>query len=46
MAERRICMLCGRAFGLVMPRGEEETERDRLCIECQRLPPPPETNHD
>jgi hypothetical protein len=43
-AERRICALCGRAFALVMPPGEEETERDRLCPECLKLPPPPEPN--
>ena len=40
-AERRICLLCGRAFGLVMPPGEEETERDKLCGVCRQLPPPP-----
>lgn len=40
-AERRICGLCGRAFALVLPPGEEETERDRLCPECLMLPPAP-----
>jgi hypothetical protein len=33
-AERRICVLCGRAFALVMPPGEQETERDKLCPVC------------
>lgn len=40
-AERRICGLCGRFFALVMPPGEEETERDRLCPEYLMLPPAP-----
>lgn len=40
-AERRICALCGRAFALVMPPGEEETERDRLCPNRLALPIPP-----
>ena len=40
-AERRICALCGRAFALVMPPGEEETERERLCSEYLMLPPAP-----
>ena len=39
-AERRICGLCGRAFGLVKPN-DEETERDKLRSECAKLPPPP-----
>jgi len=41
-AKRRLCGLCGRAFALVMPPGEEETERDRLCPNCLALPAPPE----
>jgi hypothetical protein len=40
--ERRICALCGEAFALVMPQGEEETERDKLCPICLALPVPPE----
>jgi hypothetical protein len=43
-AERRICALCGQAFALVMPPGEEETERDKLCPICLVLPAPPEDN--
>jgi hypothetical protein len=43
-AERRICALCGQAFALVMPPGEEETERDKLCPICLALPAPPEDN--
>lgn len=38
----RACGLCGRWFLLVLPPGEEETERDRLCPNCLRLSPPPE----
>jgi hypothetical protein len=38
-ASRRICALCGIAFVIVIPPGEEE--RDRLCRECTRLPAPP-----
>ena len=41
-AERRICALCGRAFALVMPHGEDETERDKLCPSCLLLPALPE----
>ena len=41
-AERRVCGLCGRAFALVTPPGEEETKRDRLCPDCLMLPPAPE----
>jgi hypothetical protein len=41
-AERRVCVLCGRAFALVMPPGEEETERGKLCPNCLALPAPPE----
>ena len=36
---RRICGLCGAAFVLVMPPGEEETERDKLCSECPDAAP-------
>jgi len=32
--ERGICGLCGAAFVLVRPPGEDETERDKLCAEC------------
>jgi hypothetical protein len=41
-AERRICGLCGRWFLLLMPPGEEETERDKPCPICLKLPAPPE----
>jgi len=33
-AQRRICALCGRAFAIVMPPDEEETEQDKLCPAC------------
>ena len=39
-AERRICVLCGRAFALVMPPDEEETDPDKLCPVCLALPAP------
>ena len=41
VAHRRICGLCGCAFAIVIPPGEPERERDRLCPECAKLPPPP-----
>jgi hypothetical protein len=37
-ATRRVCGLCGRPFASVIPPGDEEQERDRLCVECLRLP--------
>jgi hypothetical protein len=39
--QRRVCGLCGRWFLLVLP-DEVETERDKLCMYCRDLPPPPE----
>jgi hypothetical protein len=30
-----------RAFAILIPPGDEETERDRLCAECPGLPEPP-----
>jgi hypothetical protein len=45
-ADRRVCLLCGKAFALVMPPGDVETERDKLCTVCLALPaPPPEDPH-
>jgi hypothetical protein len=38
---RRICALCGRMFVILIPPGDEETERDKLCPECPALPEPP-----
>ena len=40
--ERRICGLCGTAYVLILPPGEEPAERDKLCSECLTLPPPPD----
>lgn len=37
-ASRRVCTLFGHLFALVMPPGEGETERDRLCATCLALP--------
>lgn len=37
-----ICSLCGKAFVLILPPGEEPTDRDNLCGECVVLPPPPQ----
>lgn len=45
-AIRRICGLCGRPFALVLPPGEPETERDKLCPECLELPKPPDSDND
>ena len=42
LAQRRICGLCGRAFAIVLPPDEPETESDKLCPECVTLPAPPE----
>jgi len=46
LAHRRICGLGGRAFALVIPPDEEETERDKLCPACLRLPPAPQGTDD
>lgn len=35
---RRVCALCGRMFVIVIPPGDKETERDRLCPDCVMLP--------
>jgi hypothetical protein len=42
IAERGCCVLCGGPFALVMPRGEEPTDRDRLRPSRLLLPAPPE----
>jgi len=42
LAHRRVCGLCGTAFAIVLPPDEPETERDKLCPYCARLPAPPE----
>jgi len=42
LAQRRVCGLCGRAFAIVVPPGEPERERDKLCPEWAKLPAPPE----
>jgi hypothetical protein len=28
---RRICSLCGRPFAILIPPGDQEAERDKLC---------------
>jgi len=33
--------LCGRPFAILIPPGDQETERDKLCSECAALPTPP-----
>jgi hypothetical protein len=40
-ATRRVCALCGRLFIIVLPPGDEEQDRDRLCPERARLRPHP-----
>jgi hypothetical protein len=37
-AQRRYCPLCGKAFAIVIPPDEPETERDRFCGVCAPLP--------
>jgi zinc dependent phospholipase C len=37
-AQRRYCAFCGKAFAIVIPPGESETERDRFCGVCAPLP--------
>lgn len=39
---RRVYGHCGAAFVLVIPPGEDLTDRDKLCSECLTLPPPPQ----
>jgi hypothetical protein len=39
-----VCGLCGRAFVIVAPPDEPETERDKLCPECAMLPAAPAGN--
>ena len=34
--------LCGCAFAIVIPPGDEETDRDRLCPSCVALPASPQ----
>jgi hypothetical protein len=41
LAHRRICGLSGRAFAIVVPPDETETEREELCGDCARLQAPP-----
>jgi hypothetical protein len=39
LAKRRICGLCGRAFALVSPPDEEETEQDKRRVgSCRPRP--------
>jgi len=39
IVQRRNCGLCGRVFALVKPPDENETEQDKLCPACLKLPP-------
>jgi hypothetical protein len=41
-SQRRICVLCGRAYAIVRQPDEPERETDKLCHTCASLPPPPE----
>jgi hypothetical protein len=40
--QRRMCLLCGRAFVVRISEGTEDPERDSLCPACLSLPTPPE----
>ena len=42
VAQRRTCLLCGRAFTLIIPRHEPEKDQTKLCGDCASLPEPPE----
>jgi hypothetical protein len=37
----RVCGLCGITFVIVIPPEDPETERDKLCPFCAKLPAPP-----
>ncbi len=39
--QRCVCALCGILFALLIPPDVEETDRDKLCPNCLRLPAPP-----
>jgi len=42
LAGVKTCALCGCEFAILVPETAEETESDRFCPECSRLPTPPE----
>jgi len=42
VAQRRTCLLCGRAFSLIIPRDAPENDQAKLCGDCASLPEPPE----
>jgi len=41
-AQRRTCLLCGRAFTIIIPRDQPENHQAKLCGDCVSLPEPPE----
>ena len=41
-AQRRTCLLCGRAFIIFVPPEKPEKDQAKLCADCARLPEPPE----
>jgi hypothetical protein len=45
-ATARVCGLCGTAFAILIPPGDQETQRDRLCAACAGLPAPPPGRDD
>jgi hypothetical protein len=42
VAQRRTCLLYGRAFTLIVPRIAPEKDQGKLCSDCASLPEPPE----
>ena len=40
-AQRRYCARCHKAFAIVIPPDERDTERDRFCGVCAPLPDEP-----
>ncbi len=40
-SDLRLCLLCGRAFAILIAETAGEAESDKLCSDCQRLSSPP-----
>ena len=45
-ARRRVYGLCGQPFVNLIPDGDQETERDKLCGACAMLPPSPKEDEE
>jgi hypothetical protein len=42
VVQRRTCLLCGRAFAIIIQRDKPENDHAKLCGDCASLPEPPE----